>query len=319
MRIFLVCLGIVFLHGCDDPSAPSPVAFPDTLFGQDVNSSDIFEKEDTSFPLEDGVGSDSVEFEPDVLEEDPLCPEGMVFIPEGSFEMGDENGNPDAQPPHSVSLSAYCIDATEVSVAAYEACVDEEVCDDLKTFEICLTNDPIRPNSCRTGREDHPANYISWTRADIFCQWAGKALPTEAQWERAARGLDGSSYPWGENIGCKFANYEKGPIFDECATEGVGGDTQPVDSHLLGTTEEGLFNMAGNVDEWVADWYSSFAYQDEVTTDPVGPETGAFKVFRGGGFLSPAFTLLTYWRQSGLGADIASQTSGFRCASIPLP
>ena len=322
MNVSPLILGLVigvFLMACGE--SPS-TADGDIFLMEDTISSDIggfedaIEGSDTQGFVDDG-GGDSFGDE-DVVESPDPCPDEMVFIPGGVFVMGDEDGNPDAQPPHDVTLSSYCIDRMEVSVAAYQECVVDGICDDLQTFEICLTEDPVRPNSCKPGRENHPVNYISWNRAQNYCEWAGKALPTEAQWERAARGPNGNSYPWGETIGCKFANYEQGFIFDACSPDGVEGDTTPVDSFALGVSDEGVFNLGGNVDEWVLDWHSATTYGQETSVDPQGPEEGEFKVYRGGAFSGPDFTLLTYWRQTGLGVDIASQTSGFRCAATPL-
>ena len=260
-----------------------------------------------------GDASDAVDIGPALA-----CPDGMVLVPGGPFVMGDPAGNPDANPAHEVTLSPYCIDVTEVSAARYQECADAGACYDLTTFGMCKTLDPLRPNACRPGHADHPANYVSFSRATAFCAWSGGRLPTEAEWEKAARGPTPQTWPFGETIDCSIATYAQGPIYDECLPPSGVGDTVPIDAHPEGASPYGVLNMAGNVEEWVADWYSPTWYSESPDVDPQGPASGATHVFRGGGFLSPPFLLATYHRMAGLGDENAAQTSGFRCVADPL-
>src|SRR5262249_8083182 len=124
------------------------------------------------------------------------CPEGMVSIPAiDTFNMGSAYGNSDEMPQHNVRLSAFCMDKTEVTVAAYQRCVDEKQCEPAGGKNVSQSCNRDNP-----GREKHPINCVNWDQAVKYCKWAGGQLPTEAQWEYAARGTDGRTYPWGNEL-----------------------------------------------------------------------------------------------------------------------
>jgi formylglycine-generating enzyme required for sulfatase activity len=209
----------------------------------------------------------------------------MVLIPAGSFWMGcntavDSNCSSDESPYHQVTLSAYYMDKTEVTVTAYGECVTAGACTAPSTYySYCNWN--------VTGKEDHPVNCITWFQSEAYCAWAGKRLPTEAEWEKAARGTDGRKYPWGnETATCDYAvMYEGG---NGCGTE----STMPVCSKSpAGDSPYGLCDMSGNVWEWVSDWYDSSYYSSSPGTDPVGPASGSLRVFRGGSLSREGFYL----------------------------
>ncbi len=175
----------------------------------------------------------------------------------------------DEQPQHTVNLSPYFIDMTEVTIAAYAACVNENEC-------APPTN--MSANWDVPGRTNHPVDGVSYDAAQAYCAWTEKQLPTEAQWERAARGIRGATFPWGETtLSCDYAHVYEGADIG-CGT----GATAEVASYPLGNSDEGVADMTGNVTEWVSDWYSASYYGSSPERDPLGPETGTLRVYRGG-------------------------------------
>jgi len=173
--------------------------------------------------------------------------DGMVAVPAGEFLMGcDEEADSectedDEKPQRKVNVPAFRIDRTEVTVEAYRQCVNEKHCTlpDTKGRGSC--------NWDRSGYEKHPINCIDWNQAEAFCAWAGKRLPTDAEWEKAARGTDGRVYPWGNTWDITTGNvYESYDGYK---------DTAPVGSFPAGASPYGALDMAGNVWEWTADWF----------------------------------------------------------------
>jgi formylglycine-generating enzyme required for sulfatase activity len=199
-----------------------------------------------------------------------MCPSSTVRIPAGTFMMGQADPlSLRAQPPHMVTLSAYCIDLTEVTVAAYRAC----------TAVGCATPSDGPGSLCNwesTDREDHPLNCVNWNEARAYCRSVGGDLPTEAQWEYAARGTDGRTYPWGNTA----------PESQLCLGN-FSSPTCAVRSYPSGNSPFGVFDMAGNVLEWTLDFYS--IYTSAAVTDPTGPDSGPGRVDRGGGYIEVNF------------------------------
>ncbi|HMX19909.1 MAG TPA: bifunctional serine/threonine-protein kinase/formylglycine-generating enzyme family protein [Anaerolineales bacterium] len=216
----------------------------------------------------------------------------MVLVPEGDFVMGSDNGDEDERPVHTVYLDEFYIDKYEVTNSDYRVCVVDGVCkppQDMTNY-----NNPEY--------ENHPVVYVDWEMARTYCDWRDAQLPTEAQWEKAARGMDARTYPWGEGIACSQANYLS------CIE-----DTQPFDSYAGSLSPYGAYNMAGNVWEWVADWYSP-AYDVSETDNPVGAESGERRVLRGGGWNQHEYLLRTSARLGVVPTDVFL-SFGFRCAS----
>lgn len=202
----------------------------------------------------------------------------MVEIPSGIFEMGcdiEKNGDetcPDGTTPHQVTLDTYWIDKYEVTNASYESCVIAGGC----TSPNKITS---ATRSSYYGNPDfanYPVIYVSWDQANTYCKWVGKRLPTEAEWEKAARGpVYTARYPWGdEPADCTMANYG--------GNEGCIGDTNAVGSYPFGSSPYGTMDMVGNVWEWVADWWQNGYYEYATNNNPLGPVIGEHKIYRGG-------------------------------------
>ncbi len=220
----------------------------------------------------------------------------MVCVPGGTFQMGSETGADDEKPVHPVTLSAFWIDQTEVTNAQYGECVIDGVC----------TASTYADNADFNGNQQ-PVVGIDWHNAEKYCAWAGGQLPTEAQWEYAARGPEGYVYPWG-NVGpdCTKANYWG-------KENGCVGKTSPVGSYPEGKSWVGALDMAGNVWEWTADWYDK--YLSESQTDPEGPTEGQSKVVRGGSW-SHSVNHVRATNRNGNPPTNSNYYLGFRCMVV---
>jgi formylglycine-generating enzyme required for sulfatase activity len=233
---------------------------------------------------------------------DSGLPPGMVLVPAGAFTMGcvatDTLCGPDESPSHTVQLHAFYIDMTGVTNAAYDACLSAAGC----TLPACTVDasatDPSFPRAC-----------ITWTQADQYCTWAGKRLPTEAEWEKAARGTLPRLYPWGNAPlpDCTHGN------FNGC----VGGPSTG-GSYPEGGSQYGAFDLEGNVVEWVADWYDPAYYDGSPGLDPPGPTSGTARSERGTSYGTMNGTNVDFLARVSARAydkpDYAGDELGFRCA-----
>jgi len=218
----------------------------------------------------------------------------MEFIPAGEFQMGSNEGYLHERPVHTVYLDAFYIDKFEVTNAQYK-----------KFMEATGHSAPYYWNDSTYNTPKHPVVGVTWNDAVSYAEWAGKRLPTEAEWEKAARGgLVGKRYPWGDDITSDNANYD-----------GIGGKdqwnyTSPVGS--FAPNGYGLYDMAGNVWEWCADWYGNNYYASSPKSNPTGPSSGSYHVCRGGSWNSLDNDLRTANRSYDFptGANLGL---GFRC------
>ena len=265
----------------------------------------------------------------------------MALVPPGEFFMGapaGSHGLPDEQPERRVFVSGFWIDRYEVTNAGY-----------LQFVQATGYRTPANANPAATlwesgrplpGIDLHPVVNVSWDDAVAFCRWRGKRLPTEAEWEKAARGTDRRIYPWGDEWDQDLANsasywagrridFSNGAEWDEFWLRGEGARiskeqglkgevlTLPVGSFPAGVNAYGLFDMAGNAAEWVEDWYNPNYYKDAPLSNPTGPDRGAIKAMRGGSWLKPAVSLRTTDRDWGT-MDSRPSGTGFRCAKDAL-
>lgn len=228
--------------------------------------------------------------------------EGMIEIPAGPFNMGSDQGSSDERPVHRVDLSTFWIDKFEVTVSGYQACVDGGFCDPAGNAAGC--------NAARSDRPDHPINCITWEQAQNFCIWADKLLPTEAEWEKAARGIDSRRFVWGD----RFPHPDLLNYGDNI------GSTTPVGTYPAGLSFYGVHNMGGNVNEWTTDYYDANYYVDSPELDPPGPASGSLRVVRGTnwkvGFPTEALTATV--RQAFV-PTTQDNSLGFRCARRQPP
>jgi formylglycine-generating enzyme required for sulfatase activity len=240
---------------------------------------------------------DSVRTGQTTTDEQPL-PDDMVFIPAGPFVRGTDIGGFDEKPQKSIYLDAFSIDRYEITNAQYQLFV--------AATHHRHAGPPSRyaKNMARMRGLNQPVVYVSWDDADAFCRWKSKRLPTEAEWEKAMRGTDGRLWPWGNAPDLTAANW---------ARVNDGFDvTAPVGSFTRDVSPFGVMDGAGNVLEWVADWYAEDAYRDPQGKNPVGPEHGTYKVLRGGGYTSTGRDVRITSR-SRMVPDFRDETIGFRC------
>ena len=223
----------------------------------------------------------------------------MAVVPAGEFMMGSPTGDSDEQPAHKVYVETFSMDKYEVTVGQYAAFLQAKGIDppsDWKTMN-------------QSAHQKRPVANVDWADAFAFCKWAGKRLPTEAEWEKAARGTDDRLYPWGNEAPTPLhANFGK----SDWNNHGV---LAPIGTFEAGKSPYGMYDMAGNVWEWVNDWYDYNYYKASPSQNPAGPSSGGTKVIRGGAWNSNPRAMRSANRS--LISPTDQGLNGFRCAKTP--
>jgi formylglycine-generating enzyme required for sulfatase activity len=224
----------------------------------------------------------------------------MALVPAGEFLMGSSDGASDERPVHRVYLDAFYIDKFELTTSRYA-----------KFLRATGRKAPDKWNDINpTFDWARPVIGVDWNDADAYCQWAGKRLPTEAEWEKAARGADGRKYPWGADEPTEaLANFD----WDSRRTWRGYSTLSPVGSYEEGKSPYSIYDASGNVWEWVADWYSPNSYGSNHERNPKGTTSGIFKVTRGGSWGDKIYSLRTSNRR-GIPPGDRYRDLGFRCA-----
>lgn len=260
------------------------------------------------------------------------CPAEMVEVPAGTFWMGTAAGDWDENehPARQVTLSRFCIDRTEVTVGAYVQCARDGRCPPVPTtvnYDAWNEQQAVEWSQYCTGRHPEqplqPINCVDWNLADRYCSEQHKRLPTEAEWELAARGFESRLYPWGDappsarllnaygaeaNVG-KPTNLQAPPMY---AGDDHWPATAAVGSFPLGASPFGALDMAGNVWEWTADWYA--IYNGDTQRNPTGPSSGRSKVYRGGAWMTRLASQVRTANRGEYKPSLRSPYVGFRCA-----
>ena len=299
------------------------LAFPGPLFAQTTDAFLVNVAQTTSQAKpETGNGpGDSMQLDEEIISNDGAP---MVLIPDGEFimgsgqrevnraiegckkKLGDENAcrsfSQSELPQHRVFLDAFYMDQHEVTTSRYAV--------------FLLATGRRAPKGWEqvtlTSHGEYPVVGIDWHDADAYCRWAGKRLPTEAEWEKAARGTDGRTYPWGNDPpSTKLANFADAHLNLE--SDLYGDILKPVRSYKSGKSPYGIYDMAGNVMEWMADWYEKSYYATSPLRNPRGPSDGKEKVVRGGAWFYGKFALRSAFRY---GFPLPSRLTfiGVRCA-----
>lgn len=255
---------------------------------------------------------------------DGECTVGSVTISAGSFKMGcdkelEKKCPKDTEPLHEVALSSYVMDKFEVPVELFEKCIEEKVCTNENAEEphYRTSSDSYQCNIGNKNRKNHPANCVTWFGAKAYCEWLGRRLPTEAEWEYAAKSGQNQIYPWGDT---PIATCENNVMFDKDKDDGCGhNSTFPIGSKPNGASAQGIYDLSGNVAEYTNDWYEKNFYstEDASQKDPKGPaepETDKSKVVRGGSYINGDDRARSSFRSS-TELNKPDINFGFRCVT----
>jgi formylglycine-generating enzyme required for sulfatase activity len=258
-----------------------------------------------------------------------------LLVPAGAFRMGDNFGDglPRERPVHAVELDAFYIAKYEMTNGEWKKFRDDPGYDDVKFWpgarvapkdQVPYWTDRRNHGGGTPDSDAYPLLGVNWDSATAYCNWLSALtgrkyrLPTEAEWEKAARGADQRRYPWGNEIDHSYANFVGSSSFDTGQIPGFYDGTKRGDLQTHSNASPyGAFDMAGNVMEWCQDWYSRDYYSVSPRRNPKGPETGAYKVLRGGTFFEEALDLRTYARESAWPSLQGHRMIGFRAVREP--
>ncbi|MDQ1469488.1 MAG: hypothetical protein QOJ99_968 [Bryobacterales bacterium] len=259
----------------------------------------------------------------------------FVLVPAGAFKMGDNFGDglPRERPVHTVDLDAFYIAKFETTNGDWKKFRDDPGYDDPKYWpegrpapkdQVPYWTQAKNHGGATAESDQYPVLGVNWDSALAYCNWlsakTGKKyrLPTEAEWEKAARGTDQRRYPWGNEIDHSYANYVGSGDFDTGMKVGTydGQKHGDLQTHN-GASPYGVFDMAGNVMEWCADWYSRDYYSVSDKKNPKGPASGTYRVVRGGSFFLEAFDMRTYARSAAWPSFQSHRMIGFRVVREP--
>lgn len=291
---------LFLLAGCGVPAARMPTTIPPTATATAPPASTVTE---TSFPAAPACIAIGHTFNSSMDNADLVC------VPAGEFLMGSTDSDKAAEnnekPQHRVDLDAFWIDRTEVTNAQYRKCVQAGKCRESKYA-----------SDLKFNGDTQPVVGVTWNDAKTYCEWAGRRLPTEAEWEKAARGTDGHLYPWGNQAAsCDYAVVAL-TLGNET---GCGKKTTwPVGSKPQGASPFGALDMVGNVWEWVEDWYDAKYYANSPIKNPTGPSSGSSRLLRGFGWYYDADSTRAAHRGFAY-PDTPLDYFGFRCVAGALP
>jgi eukaryotic-like serine/threonine-protein kinase len=307
LSLIVLLLGCVIVSGCAPSAVQSPtITTVATTVAPTATSmampADTPTAPPTSTPTAEPTPTLAPTLVPGATQVSSTDSMEMVYVPAGDFNMGSSAGTADEQPEHSVYLDAFWIDKTEVTNGMYSQCVQSGSC--LKPYNQSNTHFNYYPDPTYA---NYPVIDLKWSSAEVYCAWAGRRLPVEAEWEKAARGTDGRTYPWGNTLpNSTLLNFNT-----------PAGDTLRVGSYPNGASPYGALDMAGNVTEWVADWYDAGYYGISPQSNPAGPAEGLYKVLRGGSWHSDVYSVRSADRHY-LAPDTRDIVVGFRCALTAL-
>jgi len=320
------------------PTVPTPVPTTSVLPSKALETATVFLPtiEPPALPPQPVAAASPPALLPGEVRIWPLDGASLVYIPSGEFRMGTDDGAKDEGPAHTVYLDAFWIDQFEVTTRQFQQFVDNSGhrttaedegwshtwtggSDVWTETAGAQWHHPSGPNSTIAALQEHPVVAVSWYDAVAYCQWAGRRLPTEAEWEKAARGSDERRWPWGDAWACGRANFDDETTLDTETVGCVDGypRTAPIGSYTLGASPFGVYDLTGNVSEWVNDWYGADYYAISPAHNPSGPASGRERILRGGGWFSTTSFYVPRRRPSVPSERVESL--GFRCAVSIFP